>query len=109
MKIKNILKTFVFFLFIGCSNNDVEQPQLEPNSAEVYINGQIVSYNDIANKKFIKVDDEFYIIDNTQIYKLISFNKNGEFGSFRWNYHDFDTSTFKWFYSYRPYSSNFFI
>lgn len=113
MTVKKILIVFVFIISYGCSNNNdqeiiVQQPQIEPNSAEIFINGQIATYNDIANKKFLKVEDEFYIIDNSQIYKLISFNKNGKFGSFRWNYYDDDTSTFKWFYSYRPYSSNFF-
>lgn len=111
MRIKNILKTVFLLVFMGCSddNNHVaEQPQTEPNSAEVFINGQLATYNDFVGKKIIKVEDEFYIIDSSQIYKLISFNKNGAFGSFRWNFYNSETNTFKWFYSYRPYSSNFF-
>lgn len=111
MRIKDILKTVFLLVFMGCSddNNQVaEQPQTEPNSAVVFINGQLATYNDLVDKKIIKVEDEFYIIDSSQIYKLISFNKNGDFGSFRWNFYNSETSTFKWFYSYRPYSSNFF-
>lgn len=101
---------FIFFIIISCSSNDEvqNQTQVEPNSAKVLINGIENEFNYFANKKFYKVEDEFYIIDDLQIYKLISFNKNGDFGSFRWEYYDHVTGTFKWFYSYRPFSSNFF-
>lgn len=109
MRIKDILKTAFLLVFMGCSDDNnqvIEQPQTEPNSSEIYVNGILVDNGTSNNKVFYKVEDEFYI--GIASSKLISFNKNGDFGSFRWNFYNSETNTFKTFYSYRPYSSNFF-
>lgn len=109
MKISHNLFLVGFMIFlVSCSRNDDHELEAEPNSAEIFINGELVSNNYFDNKIFYKVEDEFYVIDDLQINKIISFNKNKQFGSFRWNYYNTQTGTYKMFYSYNPYSSNFF-
>lgn len=115
MKPVSFLLCLCFLFFSSCSNDDsdnqsVEQPSNNNNNniAEVNINGELVTNNYFVDKKFYKVEDEFYIIDGLEINKLISFNKNGEFGSFSWNFFNNQTNTYKVFYSYNPYSSHFF-
>lgn len=102
MRIKDILKTALLLVFMGCSddnNQGSEQPQTEQNFSEIYVNGVLVDNAVIKDKVFYKVEDEFYM--GTTSSKILSFNKNGDFGSFRW-------STYRLFYSYHPYSSHFF-
>jgi len=109
MRIKNILKTAFLLVFISCSedNNQVEeQPQIEQTFSEIYVNGVLVDNSILNNQIFYKVEDEFYMGVATS--KTISFNENGDFGSFKWNFYNSESGTYKWFYSYRPYSSNFF-
>jgi hypothetical protein len=116
MKPVSFLLCLCFLIFYSCSNDEsdnqsAEQPSNNNNNnniAEVKINGELVANNYFVDKKFYKVEDEFYIIDGLEINKLISFNKNGEFGSFSWNFLNNQTNTYKVFYSYNPFSSHFF-
>lgn len=102
----------LILFFTSCSESNEEETPIDSNnsnnSAEILINGELVSNNYFTNKLFYKVEDEFYVIDDLQINKLISFNKNGEFGMFSWDFYNNLTGTYKKFYSYYPFSSNFF-